>query len=425
MEDDDEEEDVSDDEEEPTEGILGCGYLIHVSPSIGVFRSPKECEKLQDGSSLVLDGRMVDNTGLYVSLHRLRQIESQAVSESAHLHDQFATLPPIIPEGPIAILGLGGGTTARLMLDLWSSCKLLGWELMKFPNRARWNAQGIIVDLFANGEVLPQLQESKVWLELKKRLKEGGRIMINCGGICVEKSDSMLELDDGTWTWEDGGYAKEATLRAMVKVSPQTLFRKMGGESDYYMALTGSLPDLAFWAAALPSKLQADWVEWSAIAHSKFCITRARVVKGRPLEATRSSLMRERYRDEGPIIGHYPVVGDESSSALVPTSAPVACSSPGQQPADHSTSRYPDEGPLSPPPPPPHHSPYPHEHPAPPRPLVYPIIPIPVQSKYPHSSPSTQSFDHDVLFHPDQEILDSDYSVQGYPNYRPSSAPAF
>ncbi|KAI5063338.1 hypothetical protein GOP47_0021885 [Adiantum capillus-veneris] len=204
--------------------------------------------------------------------------------------DQFATLPPIIPEGPIAILGLGGGTSARLMLDLWPSCKLLGWEIdetlvevareyfglseLETPTEqggmlevrlddalepsatVEGGFAGIIVDLFANGEVLPQLQEPEMWVELKKRLKEGGRIMINCGGICVEKSDSMSELDDGTWTWEDGGYAKEATLRAMVKAFPQTLFRKMGGESDNYMALTGPLPDLAAWAAALPSKLQ-------------------------------------------------------------------------------------------------------------------------------------------------------------------------
>lgn len=210
--------------------------------------------------------------------------------------DQFATLPPIVPEGPIAIFGLGGGTSARLMLDLWPSCKLLGWEIdetlvdvardyfglseLEVPNSeggmlevrlddalepsatVEGGFAGIIVDLFANGEVLPQLQEPEIWFELKKRLKDGGRIMINCGGMCVEKSDSMSELDDGTWTWEDGGYAKEATLRALVKAFPETLFRKMGGESDNYMALTGNLPDPATWAAALPPRLQTGLTDW-------------------------------------------------------------------------------------------------------------------------------------------------------------------
>ncbi|ESQ39535.1 hypothetical protein EUTSA_v10001195mg [Eutrema salsugineum] len=43
--------------------------------------------------------------------------------------DESATLPPIIPNGPIAIYGLGGGTSARLMLELWPSMQLDGWEI--------------------------------------------------------------------------------------------------------------------------------------------------------------------------------------------------------------------------------------------------------------------------------------------------------
>lgn len=76
-------------------------------------------------------------------------------------------------------------------------------------------------------------QQPEIWFELKKRLKDGGRIMINCGGTCVEKSDSMSELDDGTWTWEDGGYAKEATLRAMVKAFPQVEMSTRGIAGHY------------------------------------------------------------------------------------------------------------------------------------------------------------------------------------------------
>ncbi|KAF6150825.1 hypothetical protein GIB67_020908 [Kingdonia uniflora] len=109
------------------------------------------------------------------------------------LQDEFASLPAIVPQGPIAILGLGGGTCARLMLDLWPSLKLEGWELDEILiDKAReylgladlekstqnggflrvhigdalspsaivpGGFSGIVVDLFSSGKVLPQLQE--------------------------------------------------------------------------------------------------------------------------------------------------------------------------------------------------------------------------------------------------------------------------
>ncbi|CAN8267563.1 unnamed protein product [Cochlearia groenlandica] len=40
--------------------------------------------------------------------------------------DESASLPPIVPNGPIAIYGLGGGTSARLILELWPSMQLDG-----------------------------------------------------------------------------------------------------------------------------------------------------------------------------------------------------------------------------------------------------------------------------------------------------------
>ncbi|XP_031287798.1 uncharacterized protein LOC116146527 isoform X2 [Pistacia vera] len=43
--------------------------------------------------------------------------------------DEFSSLPAIVPKGPIAIYGLGGGTAAHLMLDLWPSLQLEGWEI--------------------------------------------------------------------------------------------------------------------------------------------------------------------------------------------------------------------------------------------------------------------------------------------------------
>ncbi|XVE62098.1 hypothetical protein DITRI_Ditri06bG0092100 [Diplodiscus trichospermus] len=107
--------------------------------------------------------------------------------------DEFASLPPIVPEGPIAIYGLGGGTAAHLMLDVWPSLQLEGWEIdeilidkareyfglsnLERNNKVGGRLQvhvddafspvqhlparyaGIIIDLFSDGKVLSQLQE--------------------------------------------------------------------------------------------------------------------------------------------------------------------------------------------------------------------------------------------------------------------------
>ncbi|XP_044497295.1 uncharacterized protein LOC123219406 isoform X3 [Mangifera indica] len=145
--------------------------------------------------------------------------------------DEFASLPAIVPKGPIAIYGLGGGTAAHLLLDLWPSLQLEGWEIdeilidkardyfglldLEKPTEAggvlhvcigdvfspsetvagRYAGEiyfkiGIIIDLFSEGKVLEQLQEPATWLKLKERLMPNGRFMINCGGIVGEASDT-------------------------------------------------------------------------------------------------------------------------------------------------------------------------------------------------------------------------------------------
>nr|ACD56612.1 hypothetical protein [Gossypioides kirkii] len=129
--------------------------------------------------------------------------------------DEFVSLPPIVPEGPIAIYGLGGGTAAHLMLDVWPSLQLEGWEideiillldlgmcLIQLIDKAREyfglsnlekcndvggqlqvhiddafsheqhnpsGYAGIIIDLFSDGKVLSQLQESYYRAEVECR----------------------------------------------------------------------------------------------------------------------------------------------------------------------------------------------------------------------------------------------------------------
>lgn len=63
---------------------------------------------------------------------------------------------------------------------------------------------------------MAKVLQAQTWLNLQKKLRPGGRILVNCGGICVEKGDPKTNLDDGTWTWEDGGATKDATLLAMA-----------------------------------------------------------------------------------------------------------------------------------------------------------------------------------------------------------------
>ncbi|XP_031375145.1 uncharacterized protein LOC116189569 [Punica granatum] len=199
--------------------------------------------------------------------------------------DEFAALPAIIPrDGPVAILGLGGGTAAHLMLDAWPGLDLEGWEidevlihkardylglsalerpagrlevkigdaLSPSPEASRRYA-GIVVDLFGGGRVLPLLEEEETWAELKGRLMPGGRIMVNCGGIDIVRL---------SWApaWE-----LNPTIRAMRAVFgggsvAELCWKKAEGYN--YMALTGPLPDLDEWASLVPSQLRDNVRQW-------------------------------------------------------------------------------------------------------------------------------------------------------------------
>ncbi|KAF7824444.1 putative spermidine synthase [Senna tora] len=207
--------------------------------------------------------------------------------------DEFATLPAIVPEGPIAILGLGGGTAAHLMLDLWPSLQLEGWEIDQILiDKARdyfglsglekptkdggiltvhiddvfvpsENLQrryaGIVVDLFSDGKVLPQLQEVSTWLELHERLMPGGRFMVNCGG-----NDGESKATDAETLSSDKIWLQIPALRALSKVFPGQLnWKRMPKENgENFMALTGSLPDLESWSASLPPPLSTNVKHW-------------------------------------------------------------------------------------------------------------------------------------------------------------------
>ena len=191
--------------------------------------------------------------------------------------DVFATLPPILPPGPIGILGFGAGSAARLILELYPQVVIHGWELdpsvisvgreyfglskleKECPDRLfiyigdalkasrRDGFSGILVDLFSKGSLIPQLQDPNTWEMLRRCLRKGGKVMVNVGGSCVEAEDSR----------RDGKVVMEETLKAMSRVFGRKLFVLSLGnrKEDSSLAFTGPLPDLDEWKKALPRSL--------------------------------------------------------------------------------------------------------------------------------------------------------------------------
>ncbi|KAI3495675.1 hypothetical protein L1887_38021 [Cichorium endivia] len=216
------------------------------------------------------------------STHNVHSIFMKGQTWTGSYWDEFASLPAIIPKGPIAIFGLGGGTAAHLMLTVCPSLQLHGWEIDEILiDKAREHLglsdlekhtegggvlhvhiddalstssnipggyAGIVIDLFSGGEVLAQLQEVETWLEINKKLMPNGRLMVNCGG----SSDAI---------WE-----KNSTIKTMCKAFPgQVNWKKMAkDDGENYLAFTGPLPDLDTWSAALPDRLSSSVKQWTS-----------------------------------------------------------------------------------------------------------------------------------------------------------------
>lgn len=208
-------------------------------------------------------------------------------------HDEFVSLPPIVTEGPIAIYGLGGGTAAHLMLDVWPSLQLEGWEIDEIlidkareyfglSNLEKCNDvggqlqvhiddafsheqhrpsgyAGIIIDLFSDGKVLSQLQEVEIWLELSDRLMPGGRLMVNCGGVSESSLDGKVQHPSIDDIW-----MQNTTIKALAEAFPgQVNWKRMPeSQGQNYLALTGPLPDLTSWSAMVPSCLSEAVKQW-------------------------------------------------------------------------------------------------------------------------------------------------------------------
>ncbi|KAK7401576.1 hypothetical protein VNO78_13166 [Psophocarpus tetragonolobus] len=209
--------------------------------------------------------------------------------------DEFASLPAIVPRGPIAILGLGGGTAAHLMLALWPSLQLDGWEIDQIlidkardyfglsdlekttedggvlnvhigdvfvPSKdLQRRYAGIIVDLFTDGKILPELQEVSTWLELNERLMADGRFMVNCGGV----GGGPCAMDGSTNPYKS--WLLNPALETLSKAFPgQLSWKRLSKENGAnFMALTGPLPDLESWSSRVPSPLSTSVKKWRTL----------------------------------------------------------------------------------------------------------------------------------------------------------------
>ncbi|KAL3135876.1 hypothetical protein ABBQ32_007432 [Trebouxia sp. C0010 RCD-2024] len=162
------------------------------------FAGDHDMKEVAGATALILDA-----SGSIHSLFR----EDTVITGS--YWDACSLLPPLIPDGPIGILGLGAGTVARTMHHFWPGVKMEGWDLdgSIYPvAREHMGLQqledsgalvchtgdaladdavvqggfaGIVVDLFAEGQILPALCEVDVWKQLAQRLRPGGRIIAN------------------------------------------------------------------------------------------------------------------------------------------------------------------------------------------------------------------------------------------------------
>uniref|UniRef100_A0A7N0VEF8 S-adenosyl-L-methionine-dependent methyltransferase n=1 Tax=Kalanchoe fedtschenkoi TaxID=63787 RepID=A0A7N0VEF8_KALFE len=179
--------------------------------------------------------------------------------------DVFATLPPILPPGPVGILGFGAGSSAKLLLELYPELVVHGWEIDPsvisvgreyfdlgkiekehkdrifvhigdaFRASVKDGFAGILVDLFSKGSVVPELQDATVWARLKCQLREGGRIMVN---VRVEVMEETLEA-------------------VRVAFGDEVHVLRLGNKKDdSSVAVTGPLPELAAWNKALPRSLR-------------------------------------------------------------------------------------------------------------------------------------------------------------------------
>ncbi|WVZ83760.1 hypothetical protein U9M48_030865 [Paspalum notatum var. saurae] len=248
--------------------------------------SPRAAGHPLAGARLLL----LDAPGNIHSLCFPRRAAGPLFAATGTYFDAFATLPPLLPRPSVAVLGFGAGSAARALLQLYPDDLVVhGWELdpavlavardffglaeLEAAHAARLTVRvgdalraepppggvgfgGVLVDLFSRGSVLPELQDPGTWRRLHGiLLARGGRMMVNCGGRCVEAEEEG----------RDGGEVRDATLRAMAVAFGKGMVSVTDVDGSW-VALTGppvtAPEEEAAWKERLPAELRRFVDAW-------------------------------------------------------------------------------------------------------------------------------------------------------------------
>uniref|UniRef100_A0A0A9FV94 Uncharacterized protein n=1 Tax=Arundo donax TaxID=35708 RepID=A0A0A9FV94_ARUDO len=161
----------------------------------------------------------------------------------------------------------GAGTAAHLMLKFWPWLQLVGWEIdpmiielsrdyfgMSDLEKATESGgslsvrigdalspsatveegfAGIVVDLFGDGKIIPQLQEVETWLQIAKKLMPDGRIMVNCGG-----ADTAVSLAEDS---SPSSWVQNPTIKALCSAFPGQVVHMMQflGHTHIHTSIAG------------------------------------------------------------------------------------------------------------------------------------------------------------------------------------------
>ena len=214
------------------------------------------------------DGSFILRLDKSSNIHSLH-VPGQATTDS--YWDDFALLPPLIPAGPVGIIGLGAGTVVGLYRTFWPRRRLVAWEIdpvVVEVGRAYFGLAdeasltihigdvfadsspadgpfaGLLVDIFADGAFHPRLQSATIWRAWQRRLLPGGRIMVNLSG----KHNDCL-----------------AVYESLRGVFGSALSSKRTAEAWNLLFLTGPPPDPVEWVAALPASLGPRTDGWQPV----------------------------------------------------------------------------------------------------------------------------------------------------------------
>lgn len=126
----------------------------------------------------------------------------------------------------------------------------------------------LIVDLFADGKVLPQLTSPDVWAAFRERLAPAGRVVANLGGPSLEPA--LAETDEA---WQ----TTIAAARAVAQTFPGEAYYRRSDENSQesnYLVMTGPPYEKHEWASLLPDFMGDALHMWKPLTMDAECFKR-------------------------------------------------------------------------------------------------------------------------------------------------------